>query len=269
MILMTAPLFPLHQAQKSPVPVSARSTTTFNTNNRLIQDIKAITERDTLSDLELCTHQPLTTTTTTTTRTSTPICCTCCCGVSLDIQLAQAQMVLITSIPQILDSKHKIRQFVSFVPGSIVDKKHKKDIEGASAVIPLLTLEELVPPVKRLKHKAGFLGMCGTEVDTIEWCAKEIGRLNREIDKWRKMLSGKTNWHEPLRMVDKWMEVNSKDIVWHNLDDNALEMHGPNLDELGSQHWVNHRPDSLEKTHFYSFYTTFELEHFNMTQDNR
>uniref|UniRef100_A0A0W0F2I6 CSC1/OSCA1-like cytosolic domain-containing protein n=1 Tax=Moniliophthora roreri TaxID=221103 RepID=A0A0W0F2I6_MONRR len=128
-------------------------------------------------------------------------------------------MVLITSIPQILDSKHKIRQFVSFVPGginciwlycdtqelnklyekqedawSIVDKKHKKDIEGASAVIPLLTLEELVPPVKRLKHKAGFLGMCGTEVDTIEWCAKEIGRLNREIDKWRKMLSGKTKF---------------------------------------------------------------------------
>ncbi|KAI3613554.1 duf221 family protein [Moniliophthora roreri] len=72
-------------------------------------------------------------------------------------------------------------------------KKHKKkDIEGASVAIPLLTLEELVPPAKRLKHKAGFLGMCGMEVDMIEWCAEEIGRLNREIDEWRKTLSRKT-----------------------------------------------------------------------------
>uniref|UniRef100_A0A0W0G232 CSC1/OSCA1-like cytosolic domain-containing protein n=1 Tax=Moniliophthora roreri TaxID=221103 RepID=A0A0W0G232_MONRR len=76
-------------------------------------------------------------------------------------------------------------------------KKHKKDIEGASVVIPLLTLEELVPLAKRLKHKAGFLSMCGMEVDMIEWCAEEIGRLNREIDEWRKMLSRKTKFlHE-------------------------------------------------------------------------
>uniref|UniRef100_A0A0W0G192 Uncharacterized protein n=1 Tax=Moniliophthora roreri TaxID=221103 RepID=A0A0W0G192_MONRR len=26
---------------------------------------------------------------------------------------------------------------------------------------------------------------------------------------------------------------------------------------------------NLEKTHFYSFYTISELEHFNMTQDDR
>ncbi|ESK88187.1 duf221 family protein [Moniliophthora roreri MCA 2997] len=211
-------------------------------------------------------------------------------------QLAQARTVLITSVPQTLDSEHKIRQFASFVPGGIdrvwlyrdtrelnklyekredacemlekavtevlklasreyrrLHKKHKKkDIEGASAAIPPPTLEELVPPAKRPKHKAGFLGVCGTEVDTIEWCAEEIGRLNREIDERRKTLSGKTkflgsifirtnlqlgahilaqcvSWHEPLRMVDKWMEVNSKDIVWHNLDDNALEMRGRTL----------------------------------------
>ncbi|KAI3606445.1 duf221 family protein [Moniliophthora roreri] len=224
---MTAPLFPLHQAQKLPVPVSARSTTIFNTNNRLIQGIKK-----------------------------------CLVGYNgerhIVSQLTQAWTVLITSVPQTLDSEHKIRQFVSFVPGGIdriwlyyniwelnklyekwedacemlekavtevlklasreycrLHKKHKKkDIEGALAAIPLLTLEELVPLAKRPKHKAGFLGMCGMEVDTIEWCTEEIGRWNREIDEQRKTLSGKTKF---------------LDIIWHNLDDNALEMHGRTL----------------------------------------
>lgn len=29
---------------------------------------------------------------------------------------------------------------------------------------------------------------------------------------------------QPLKMYDKWMEANPKDIVWKNLDDGALEM---------------------------------------------
>ncbi|EEB99690.1 hypothetical protein MPER_00584, partial [Moniliophthora perniciosa FA553] len=112
--------------------------------------------------------------------------------------------------------------------------------------MPSPTLDELVPPAKRPRHKAGLLGMCGTEVDTIEWCAEEIGRLNREIDERRRSLSGKTkflgsifirtnlqmgahilaqcvSWHEPLRMVDKWMEVNSKGTM-SNVDDLCNEV---------------------------------------------
>ncbi|KAJ8076810.1 phosphate metabolism protein 7 [Marasmius tenuissimus] len=109
-------------------------------------------------------------------------------------------------------------------------------------------LDELVPPDERPKRRMGFWGLFGRKVDLIEWCSDEIARLNQEIEELRsKHAEGKflgsvfircnlqmgahvlaqcVGYHEPLRMYDKWMEVNPKDIVWHNLDDGALEMRG-------------------------------------------
>ncbi|KAK7039087.1 phosphate metabolism protein 7 [Paramarasmius palmivorus] len=130
-------------------------------------------------------------------------------------------------------------------------KKLKGDLERMSIHQGgLELLDELVPQAKRPKHRPGFLGRFGAKVDTIEWCAEEVGKLNEEIDVARRgvrqgeskflgsifirttlpigahILAQCVSWHEPLKMVDKWMEVNSKDIVWPNLDDNALEMRG-------------------------------------------
>ncbi|KAL0573076.1 phosphate metabolism protein 7 [Marasmius crinis-equi] len=109
-------------------------------------------------------------------------------------------------------------------------------------------LDELVPVDKRPRHRLGFLGLFGRKLDTIEWCTEEIARLNEQIKETRaRHVEGKflgsvfircnlqmgahilaqcVSYHEPLVMYDKWMEVNPKDIVWHNLDDGALEMRG-------------------------------------------
>lgn len=31
------------------------------------------------------------------------------------------------------------------------------------------------------------------------------------------------SYHEPLKMVDKWVEVAAEDIVWSNIDDGSYE----------------------------------------------
>ncbi|KAJ7629889.1 hypothetical protein B0H17DRAFT_1109402 [Mycena rosella] len=107
-------------------------------------------------------------------------------------------------------------------------------------------LDELVPLKARPKHRTGFLGLFGPEVETIPWCIAEISRLNGEIHEMREnIVKGKflgsvfircnlqlgahvlaqcVSYHRPLAMKDKWMETNPKDIVWENLDDGALEM---------------------------------------------
>ncbi|KAF8893933.1 late exocytosis, associated with Golgi transport-domain-containing protein [Infundibulicybe gibba] len=103
-------------------------------------------------------------------------------------------------------------------------KKKTKDEENPDSdtkelIAPPAThqlLEELVPLSDRPKHRTGFWGLFGTKVDTIDWCKDEIARLNLGITEGRE--------HIPLKMYDKWMEVNPKDVVWKNLDDGALEI---------------------------------------------
>ncbi|RDB24859.1 Uncharacterized protein RSN1 [Hypsizygus marmoreus] len=127
-------------------------------------------------------------------------------------------------------------------------KDEEKDLDGRLP-IPLPSselLNDLVPPTRRPTHRTGFLGFVGTKVDTINWCKDEIAHLNVKIKEERaNIVEGKflgsafircnlqmgahvlaqcVSYHEPLRMYDKWMEANPKDIVWKNLDDGALEM---------------------------------------------
>ncbi|KAF7782412.1 hypothetical protein Agabi119p4_1788 [Agaricus bisporus var. burnettii] len=133
--------------------------------------------------------------------------------------------------------------------------RKRKDEEGLTIsndlAIPPLTrafLDELVPPAKRPHHRTGFLGMIGQKVDTIDWCTKEIAELNGILHKEREnIVKGKflgsafircnlqmgahvlaqcVSYHEPSTMYSKWMEAHPKDIVWHNLDDGALEVRG-------------------------------------------
>lgn len=141
------------------------------------------------------------------------------------------------------------------------EEEDREDLELPPASLELLN--ELVPATARPTHRIGFLGLFGQKVDTIEWCRKEIGRLNVEIrDAREHIVKGKflgsvfvrcnlqmgahilaqaVSYHEvcflplptfmpltcssqPLVMYDKWMEANPLDIVWRNLDDGALEM---------------------------------------------
>ncbi|KAG2015869.1 DUF221 family protein [Coprinopsis cinerea AmutBmut pab1-1] len=109
-------------------------------------------------------------------------------------------------------------------------------------------LQDLVPPHKRPMHRTGLLRLVGTKVDTINWCKEEIAKINVSIAELRKdnserkflgsafircnlqmgahILAQCVSYHEPLKMVDKWMDAHPKDIVWNNLDDGALEMKG-------------------------------------------
>ncbi|KAG6920077.1 hypothetical protein DXG01_010145 [Tephrocybe rancida] len=130
-------------------------------------------------------------------------------------------------------------------------KSTSKDIENGDNILAVPTashefLNELVPPANRPKHRIGALGLFGTKVDTIDWCKDEIVRLNGRIKEERaNFVEGKplgsafvrcnlqmgahvlaqcVSYHEPLKMYDKWMEANPKDVVWKNLDDGALEM---------------------------------------------
>ncbi|KAG6898143.1 hypothetical protein C0992_004859 [Termitomyces sp. T32_za158] len=125
-----------------------------------------------------------------------------------------------------------------------------QDLENADSILRVHTasrelLNELVPPAQRPRHRVGLLGF-GNKVDTIDWCKDEIIRLNVRIKEERaNFVEGKSlgsafvrcnlqigahvlaqclSYHEPLKMYDKWMEANPKDIVWENLDDGSLEM---------------------------------------------
>ncbi|KAJ3865912.1 DUF221 family protein [Lentinula novae-zelandiae] len=75
----------------------------------------------------------------------------------------------------------------------------------------LQLLDELVPHEKRPKHRTGALGVLGKKVDTIEWC-----RVSH-------ILAQCVSYHQVLQMNDKFIETHPDDIVWHNLDDDALK----------------------------------------------
>lgn len=60
-------------------------------------------------------------------------------------------------------------------------KRRPKDEEGRpisdELTLPPITrefLDELVPPAKRPRHRAGFLGVIGRKVDTVDWCKVSI-----------------------------------------------------------------------------------------------
>ncbi|KAG5729523.1 hypothetical protein E4T56_gene4603 [Termitomyces sp. T112] len=130
-------------------------------------------------------------------------------------------------------------------------RSKSQDSEDANSVFRAHTasrelLNELVPPAHRPRHRVGVLGLFGNKVDTINWCKDEIVRLNKRIEEERaNFVGGKSlgsafircnlqigahvlaqclSYHEPLKMYDKWMEANPKDVVWENLDDGSLEM---------------------------------------------
>ncbi|KAG7442520.1 DUF221-domain-containing protein [Guyanagaster necrorhizus] len=127
------------------------------------------------------------------------------------------------------------------------DEESKEDEELVSCPPSHELLDDLVPLTKRPTHRTGFLGLFGHKVDTLDWCRDEISRLNSAIEEEREKGEGKflgsafvrcnlqigahvlaqcVSYHEPLTMIDKWMEAHPKDVVWRNLDDGALEMRG-------------------------------------------
>ncbi|KAJ3756725.1 DUF221 family protein [Lentinula raphanica] len=76
----------------------------------------------------------------------------------------------------------------------------------------LKLLDELVPLKKRPQHRTGAFGVFGEKMDTIEWC--KIGA---------HILAQCVSYHQVLQMNDKFIETHPDDIVWHNLDDDALK----------------------------------------------
>ncbi|KAJ3833350.1 DUF221 family protein [Lentinula raphanica] len=110
----------------------------------------------------------------------------------------------------------------------------------------LKLLDELVPLKKRHQHRTGAFGVFGEKMDTIEWCKDEIVRLNSMISSARSqqeqdgkflgsvfilcnlqigahILAQCVSYHQVLQMNDKFIETHPDDIVWHNLDDDALK----------------------------------------------
>ncbi|KAJ7268676.1 late exocytosis, associated with Golgi transport-domain-containing protein [Mycena haematopus] len=129
-----------------------------------------------------------------------------------------------------------------------MQKNKKRDEEQGDTPLELPAapsrefLDELVPEDDRPTHRIGFLGLLGEKVETIPWCTDEISKLNHNISVKGKFLGSVfircnlqlgahvlaqcVSHHQPLKMMDKWMETSPKDIVWENLDDGALEMTG-------------------------------------------
>jgi hypothetical protein len=93
--------------------------------------------------------------------------------------------------------------------------------------------------ITRPTHRLGWIPFVGQKVDTIDWCTKEIARLNVEIEKLREtlpecppqgsafvqcnlqmgahVLAQCTSYHEPLYMAQKWIEVAPEDVIWANV----------------------------------------------------
>ncbi|KAG9007929.1 hypothetical protein FRB93_006948 [Tulasnella sp. JGI-2019a] len=104
--------------------------------------------------------------------------------------------------------------------------------------------------VTRPTHRIGKIppvgGLYGKKVDTIDWCKDEIVRLTALITGARRdlhrneaqgsafiqcnlqmgaqILSQVVIANQPLRMVDKWVDVAPDDVVWANIDDSAYEV---------------------------------------------
>ncbi|KAF8529554.1 DUF221 family protein [Hysterangium stoloniferum] len=78
------------------------------------------------------------------------------------------------------------------------------------------TLDDLVPSVKRPRHRPGFLGLFGTKVDTIKYCkkreAKPLGSAFIQC-----------NLQMGAHMAYKWIQVSPKDVIWDNIDDGVYE----------------------------------------------
>lgn len=93
--------------------------------------------------------------------------------------------------------------------------------------------------ITRPTHRLGWIPFIGQRVDTIDWCTKEIVRLNVEIDKLREtlpnclpqgcafvqcnlqmgahVLAQCVSYHEPLTMAEKSIEVAPEDVIWANV----------------------------------------------------
>jgi calcium permeable stress-gated cation channel len=93
--------------------------------------------------------------------------------------------------------------------------------------------------ITRPTHRLGWIPFIGQKVDTIDWCTKEIARLNIEIDKLREtlpdcppqgsafvqcnlqmgahVLAQCAAYHEPLYMAQRWIEVAPEDVIWANV----------------------------------------------------
>ncbi|KIK66859.1 hypothetical protein GYMLUDRAFT_37938 [Collybiopsis luxurians FD-317 M1] len=120
------------------------------------------------------------------------------------------------------------------------------DDEGLLEREPSMKLLDELVPAKRPKNRTGPLGLIGDKVDTLEWCKDEIVKLNSEIDSARAshseqakflgsvfilcnlqmgahILAQCVSYHKVLQMNDKFIETHPADIVWHNLDDDALK----------------------------------------------
>ncbi|KAF8314939.1 DUF221-domain-containing protein [Clavulina sp. PMI_390] len=120
------------------------------------------------------------------------------------------------------------------------------DVESRKSVSPISIFDSISRPT----HRIGWHGVpwVGKKVDTIAWCKEEIPRLTALIEEKRKVLPEAkphgaamimcnlqmgahvlaqcASYHEPLKMVDKWIELAPEDVVWENIDDGAIETRG-------------------------------------------
>jgi len=93
--------------------------------------------------------------------------------------------------------------------------------------------------ITRPTHRLGWIPFIGQRVDTIDWCTKEITRLNVEIEKLQETLSNCPSqgsaflqcnlqmgahiltqcvtYHDPLVMAQKVIEVAPEDVIWANV----------------------------------------------------
>ncbi|KAG5646820.1 hypothetical protein DXG03_002197 [Asterophora parasitica] len=121
--------------------------------------------------------------------------------------------------------------------------KLRDEEDGAATYVapPLASrkfLDELVPSAKRPKHRTRFYGLPGKKNAIVQLNAK-IEKARERQEKGRflgtafircnlqigaHVLAQCVSHHEPLKMYDKWMEANPKDIVWQNLYDGAIKM---------------------------------------------
>ncbi|KAK4698531.1 calcium permeable stress-gated cation channel, partial [Phenoliferia sp. Uapishka_3] len=128
-----------------------------------------------------------------------------------------------------------------------VDPPPPADIEADPSEI-----SRYVAKKDRPQHKLGLFGLIGKKVDTIDWAREEIATTHKLIGEQRTVLRGPDAQeyfpaqsaafiafnsqiaahlfaqslvhHAPLRMSDRYLEVDQDDVIWSNLTINPYQI---------------------------------------------
>jgi hypothetical protein len=111
--------------------------------------------------------------------------------------------------------------------------------EGFAGDLEKIGPEKVLEGLHRPTHRLGWIPFCGKQVDTIDYCVEHIRELNERIKELRlkipeekpsrscfiqcnlqigaHVIAQCVNYHKPLFMSQRWIEMAPEDVVWCKL----------------------------------------------------